>query len=144
VALPKPIPGLVIHYSYLWHDQHRQGYEQGAKDRPCVLVSANAKPDADTIVFVAPVTHSAPRVASEAVEIPAATKRRLGLDDMPSWIVVTELNRLHWPGPDLRPIPGTVPIRFDYGVVPPGLLRQVNAGIAGWAARLRLRTTPRS
>jgi hypothetical protein len=143
VPLPQPIPGLVIHYSYLWHDQHRKGYEEAAKDRPCVLVVAVAQPDADPVVFVAPITHSPTRAASEAVEIPAVTKRRLGLDDMPSWIVVTELNRFHWPGPDLRPIPGAIPIRFDYGVIPPGLLRQVNAGIAGWAARLRLRTTPR-
>jgi hypothetical protein len=24
-----------------------------------------------------------------------------------------------WPGPDLRPPPGTQPSRFDYGVLPP-------------------------
>lgn len=30
------------------------------------------------------------------------TKRRLGLDDRRSWVVVTEANRFLWPGPDLR------------------------------------------
>jgi hypothetical protein len=34
ITLPKPEPGLVIRYSYLWHDEHRQGREEGVKDRP--------------------------------------------------------------------------------------------------------------
>jgi len=38
-----------------------------------------------------------------AVEISHETKRRLGLDDDRSWIVLTEANRFAWPGPDLRP-----------------------------------------
>jgi hypothetical protein len=37
-----------------------------------------------------------------ASRIPAATKRRLGLDDARSWIIVTESNRFIWPGRDLR------------------------------------------
>jgi hypothetical protein len=52
---------------------------------------------------VLPVTHSPPRDPALAVEIPFATKRRLGLDDERSWIVLTEANRFAWPGPDLRP-----------------------------------------
>ena len=42
--------------------------------------------------------------AGSSRAIVAATKRRLGLDDARSWIMVTEGNRFAWPGPDLRPI----------------------------------------
>jgi PemK-like, MazF-like toxin of type II toxin-antitoxin system len=141
VPLPEPIPGLVLHFSYLWRDQHRTGLEEGTKDRPCVVVLARIQTDADTIVVVAPITHTPPRMSAAAVLIPADTKRRLGLDDAPSWIVVNELNRFHWPGADLRPIPGVKPLRFDYGMLPPSLLRQVAAGVTASVAQRRLRTT---
>lgn len=53
---------------------------------------------------VLPITHTPPRDPGEAVEIPAATKQRLGLDDQRSWIMLTESNRFVWPGPDVRPV----------------------------------------
>lgn len=59
--------------------------------------------DGRDIVTVLPVTHSPPQTPEDAVEIPADTKRRLGLDEAPSWVVLTEANRFVWPGPDLRP-----------------------------------------
>jgi sugar phosphate permease len=40
VALPEPIPGLVIRYSYLWHSEYVRGREEGQKDRPCAIVAA--------------------------------------------------------------------------------------------------------
>lgn len=58
------------------------------------------------------------------VEIPAATKRRLGLDDECSWIVLTESNRFVWPGPDVRPIDGETGY---YGALPPALFDEVKA-----------------
>lgn len=103
MEIPEPRPGLVIRYSYLWRDQARQGREEGSKDRPCVVVLATRVEGSALRVRVAPVTHTPPRAASGGVEIPAATKRRLGLDDAPSWIVTTETNVFTWPGPDLRP-----------------------------------------
>ena len=72
------------------------GIEEGTKDRPCVVIVAVTREDGDTMVTVAPVTHVPPRVAGEGVEIPSATKSRLGLDDGRSWIVVTEINRFRW------------------------------------------------
>jgi PemK-like, MazF-like toxin of type II toxin-antitoxin system len=92
VPLPDPFPGLVLHYSYLWHDEHRRGQEEGTKNRPCVVVLAVATEDGETVVTVVPVTHASPRTLGEAVEIPAATKARLGLDDGRSRIVVNEIN----------------------------------------------------
>lgn len=45
-------------------------------------------------VTVLPVTHAPPSVPELAVEIPAATKRRLRLDNERSWVVLSEANRL--------------------------------------------------
>ena len=142
MPLPDPFPGLVLHYSYLWHDEHRRGLEEGTKNRPCVVVLAVTSEDGEIVVTVAPITHATPRMAGEAVEIPAATKHRLGLDEGRSWIVVNEINRFCWPGVDLLPVPGKG--GYDYGVLPPGLFRQVRDGITTWVRSRKLRTTPRS
>lgn len=106
MSLPTPEPGLVIRYSYLWRDEARRGQEEGAKDRPCVVVLAVQRTDAETVVLVAPVTHTPPRDGAAAITLPSAVKRRLGLDDAPSWIVTNDGNAFAWPGPDLRAIPG--------------------------------------
>ncbi len=103
MALPAPERGLVIAYAYLWHSEHRQGREEGVKDRPCVIILAAEIAEGRCIVTVAPITHTEPADPVAAVEIPLATKRRLGLDDARSWIMVSEGNRFAWPGPDLRP-----------------------------------------
>jgi len=116
VSLPEPAPGLVISYSYLWAAEHGEGAEEGIKNRPCVLVTARQLIGGRVIVTVVPVTHSAPRDPADAIEIPAALKTHLGLDDLPSWIMVTETNDFLWPGPDLRPISVG---RFHYGFLPP-------------------------
>jgi len=76
-------------------------------------------------VTVVPVTHSPPGNTTDAIEIPAETKRRLGLDDERSWIVVSEANVFGWPGPDIRP---SVLGRFEtaaYGLLPANLFRDV-------------------
>ena len=104
MELPTPRPGLVIRYAYLWRDEADQGREEGVKDRPCVIVLAVRQDDDAIRVRVAPITHTPPKQAGDAVELPAETKRRLGLDDAPSWISTRETNVFTWPGPDLRPI----------------------------------------
>ena len=104
--MPLPVPelGLVISYAYLWSSEADEGQEEGLKDRPCALVLSARDDGGDTVVAVVPVTHSLPQRPEEAVEISAAVKRRLGPDEARSWIVVSEINRFVWPGPDLRPI----------------------------------------
>ena len=116
--IPDPRPGLVIAYSYLWNGEQAEGRSEGRKDRPVVVVLAVRKAGESTIVYVAPVTHSAPAAERDAVVIPLPVKRRLGLDDQPSWIVATEVNRFTWPGPDLRPIPHGEAVRWSYGLLP--------------------------
>jgi hypothetical protein len=68
------------------------------------------------MVTVVPITHTPPSDPADAVQIPPSLKAHLGLDDLLSWIVVTETNDFLWPGPDLRPRRDVTPARFDYGV----------------------------
>jgi hypothetical protein len=96
------------------------------------------------IVTVIPVTHTPPSDPADAVEIPAALKTHLGLDDLPSWIVVTETNDFLWPGPDLRPVPGTTPSRFDYGMLPPRFFAHVRDRLLRAHRHRKLDRVPRS
>jgi hypothetical protein len=130
-------------YAYLWSDEQRAGRVEGRKDRPCVVVLATEDADRDTIVTVVPMTHTPPAPSEQAVPVPQATKRRLGLDSEGSWLIVDEVNRFVWPGPDLRPISRRTPDRFAYGVLPPRLFRQVRDNVRACAARRRLRVVHR-
>jgi hypothetical protein len=121
VTWPTPEPGLVIRYSYLWAEQAHLGQEEGTKDRPCAIVLAVRRSENDLQVVVLPVTHSPPPDASAALELPASTKMRLGLDAHRSWIVFSEYNQFRWPGPDLRMVPGRGPDSSAYGVLPKSL-----------------------
>ena len=87
------------------------------KDRPCVIVLAKRTVGETTMITVAPITHTPPLNLEEAVEIPLSTKQRLGLDTARSWVMVNEVNRFLWPGPDLRPIPEHDGA-FAYGDIP--------------------------
>ena len=140
MALPDPTPGLVISYAYLWEHEARLGREEGAKDRPCVVILSVENHGGVRVVHVAPVTHTRPMTAADAVALPSGTKARLGLDEQPSWIITTELNRFIWPGPDLRPISRDKPDSFAFGSIPLGLLKQVIDQIR---ERRRVRTTAR-
>lgn len=127
MPLPKPLPSQVIRYSYLWNAEHLRGQEEGVKDRPCAVVLLLKNDEGDDVVTVLPVTHTPPSRsdADMAVEIPADTKRRLGLDDDRSWIVLTEANRFVWPGPDLRMMASGDPSSVLYGVLPEVLFERV-------------------
>lgn len=135
MPIPTPEAGLVINYTYLWHHEHLSGHEEGRKDRPSVIVLAvERESDGATVVTVLPVTHTPPHGPGDAIEIPAAVKRHLGLDDQRSWIVITEGNRFVWPGYDLRKVPGSD--RFDYGFLPPRFFTAVrDAFVAAWNSR---------
>jgi len=144
VPLPTPEPGLVIRYAYLWHSEYEQGQEDGDKDRPCAIILTTLDEADETVVTVLPVTRTPPQCPDDAVEIPVAVKRRLGLDDSRSWVVVTELNRFVWPGPDLRPVPPTDAGRFDYGLLPPGLFRTIRERFLACARAQGVRPVPRT
>jgi hypothetical protein len=135
---------LVISYSYLWAREHEQGIEEGAKDRPCAIVAARQIIEGREVVTVVPVTHNAPADKADAVEIPAALKAHLGLDELPSWIIITETNDFIWPGPDLRPRRGVKPTRFDYGMLPPRFFAHVRERILRMHLQRRLHPVHRT
>ena len=137
MPLPEPRPGLVISYSYLWKRQADGGEISGRKDRPCAIIIAAETQAGESLVYAVPITHLVPAADSEAVEIPRNIKRRLGLDDAPSWIVVTEMNCFVWPGVDLRPVFADEPTRFVYGALPFDIFDKVKQAII---RRLRART----
>lgn len=95
------------------------------------------------IVTVAPVTHLPPRTQAEAVKIPYKTKQRLGLDEERSWIVVTEINRFIWPGPDLRPVSRHRPGDFAYGYLPPRLFSKLKQSVLALAHAMKLKAVRR-
>jgi hypothetical protein len=143
VPLPPPRPNLVIRYAYLWHADHLRGQEKGDKDRPCVIALTTAVAEGQTLVTVLPITHTPPGNPEEAVEIPLATKQRLGLDSEKSWVICSEINRFIWPGPDLRPIPGRSG-DIVYGDLPYRLFEQIKQRVLQLYTARRLRAVARS
>ena len=140
-----PERGSVIRYSYLWADENAQGQEEGRKDRPALVLALSVKEaDGTTELLVLAVTHTPPVNADDVVAFPQDVKRRLGLDDAPSWIVTTEANAFVWPGPDIRPVPGRTPPTVIYGRVPDSLLRQVARSYLANRDKQRSRLIPRT
>jgi len=144
MALPRPEPGLVISYAYLWRHEHRRGREEGVKARPCAIVLATSSVEDDIVATVAPITHRPPDDRATAVALTAKVKRHLGLDDEPSWIVADEVNRFIWPGPDLRPVSRAQPARFHYGFLPEDVFNALRQKMVALYRARRLAVTPRS
>ncbi len=144
MAFPVPVPGLVIRYSYLWASEHARGQEEGVKDRPCAVVLTTADEAGDQVVTVLPISHVLPSNPLLAVEIPAAVKRRLKLDDDRSWVVLTEANRFTWPGPDLRPLQPGDAQSTAYGFLPYGLFEDIRLKFIAALKGQAVSTVPRT
>ena len=133
---PAPIPGLVIRYSYLWKREAEQGQVEGQKQRPCAIVVCVEQNAGERIVTVAPIAHRRPTNAAQAIELTAATRRRLGLGHRPNWIMATEVNSFCWPGPDIRP---NAKGAYAYGELPAvafqALVRKILAASASTVDR---------
>jgi hypothetical protein len=125
VSFPDPKPGLVIRYDYLWAHEADRGQDQG-KDRPTCLVAATDSAMRPRYVVLLPITHTQPSGDTIGIEIPAKVKQAIGLDAVPSWVIVSEYNIDEWPNGGLSPVPGR-PSVFAYGFIPPGLFARVKA-----------------
>ena len=83
MPIPRPEPGLVIRFDYLFHDSKyaaRHYDKLGEKVRPCVVVVALEDLNVgQTMVTIAPITASEPLDKSVAVEIPQRVRHHLGL-----------------------------------------------------------------
>lgn len=124
MALPEPKPGLVIRYDYLWRRESLAGRDHG-KDRPACLVAASDPGATPRFVVILPITHP-PRADTIGVEIPPRVRESLGLDDVPSWVIVSEHIVDEWPNGGLSAVPGR-PGVFSYGFVPPRLFATIRA-----------------
>lgn len=144
MAFPVPVPGMVIRYSYLWHDEHEKGREEGVKDRPCAIVVAAEPIAGRRTVIVVPVTHTPPLSSEHAIEIPAPVKRRLGLDGKRSWVIVNEANRFVWPGPDLRPAVRGEADSVVFGHLPLKMFDQIRARFVDALRKGPARSVPRN
>jgi hypothetical protein len=125
VAFPEPKPGLIVRYDYLWSREAAAGHDQG-KDRPTCLVAASDSMTKPRYVVLLPITHTPPHAETVGVEIPDKVKRSIGLDDAPSWVIVSEHNIDEWPNAGLSPVPSK-PGVFSYGFIPPGLFAEIRA-----------------
>lgn len=123
MPLPEPKPGLVIRYDYLWTQKASAGRDQG-KERPACLLAAADSSVSPRFVVILPIAHRQPDREAVGIEIPAPVRQVLGLDDAPSWVIVSEHNVDEWPNPGPTPIPGR-PGVYSYGFIPPGLFAQV-------------------
>lgn len=102
---PDPTVGLVIRYDFLWSHEREKGYADGAKTRPCVIVTAVLrKATGGTDILVAPITHSPPMAGTVAIEIPHRVGQHLGLDDARSYIIASEANSVSWDDPGIVPV----------------------------------------
>ena len=132
----RPLPGVgdVLRYAYLWSHEHDRSQEEGAKDRPCAVVMLIRRDDGTDEVAVLPITSNKPEVDGAGVEIPTATRARLGLQREPCWVVVSEFNLFRWPGPDLRPLEAGEG-SFVFGRLPKELVLRIREAFRDWRAR---------
>lgn len=141
MTLPRPEPGLVIRYAYLWLSEHRTGRDDGVKDRPCAIVLTVAEEER---VLVLPVTRSAPKTAADAIELPPQVKKQLGLDAERSWVVLSECNDFIWPGPDLRRVGERGDASVAYGFLPPRFFAELRRRFVALARDRRNVRIPRT
>lgn len=125
MSLPEPKPGLVVRYDYLWTHEAARGQDR-SKDRPACLVAASDSAMRPRFVVLLPITHTPPAGDTVGIEIPPKVKQAIGLDDTPSWVIVSEHNIDEWPNGGLSPVPGKSGA-FAYGFVPPGLFARIKA-----------------
>lgn len=127
----------------MWAHEAARGEENGRKHRPVVVVIARAEVDGNTELLVVLVTTQPPVHPGDAFEIPTRVKAHLGLDAARCWIIVTELNRFRWPGPDIRPIERGDERTPYYGFIPQPLFDAVLAAVIARAERRQVKVTTR-
>lgn len=141
MPLPSPEPGMVLRYDYLWSREASQGQQQG-KDRPSCLVAASDSRINPSYVVLVPITHSPPTGDTIGIEIPNKVKKAIGLDDEPSWVIVSDYNIDEWPNAGLTQIPSK-PGTYSYGFLPPSLFATVRRKFAELVREKRARSVKR-
>jgi hypothetical protein len=104
------------------------------KDRPACIVAVTDSLVRPRYVVLLPITGDATRRRHDRHRDPGKGKQAIGLDDAPSWVIVSEHNIDEWPNAGLSPVPGK-PGVFGYGFIPPGPFKQITARFLGLARR---------
>lgn len=87
---------MVVRYDDVWTREAAAGRGHG-KDRPACLVAASESATTPRFVVILPITHTAPAGDTVGIEIPPRVRQALGLDDAPSWVIVSKHNVDEWP-----------------------------------------------
>ena len=125
MPLPELTIGLVVHYEYLWHRQAVTAAVTADKGHPaCVVVTYRQKDRPDDFVIYLPISHTQPSNADDGIELPDDVKSKIGLDNAPQWILLSECNVDTWPF-DLRQVPNRPAGQFHYGHFPPSMFKIV-------------------
>ena len=135
-----PEPADVLSYSYLWSHEAAGGGER-AKGSSRVVVVLCIERQAGNLILVSVGHHTAPEMLPSRSKIHLDVKKQLGLDRERSWVMLNELNRFIWPGPDIRPILGGAPL---YDALPDWLFERVRQGVLDHNAAGKLKVTSRT
>lgn len=133
----EPEAGMIINYGYLWA---RQAYKEaeGEKIRPSLILDV-ANVDGKQMVYVSPLTHTPPFYPENSLLLPLETKERLKMDGQNSWLMLDEVNKFEWPGPDLRGAYG----KPYFGRVPAEFLKQARDKLVDLVKMHRFKTVVR-
>jgi hypothetical protein len=124
MALPKPRPGLVVGYDFLFREQADAGMENASKPHPAAIVLV-VKHDVQTRVSLVAISHSppSPSEAPYRLKLTPAECREMGLDAGNHWVNLRDINSFDWPGYDLvRSAPGE---SYTYGIMSKGTFARI-------------------
>lgn len=105
MTLPKPAPGLVIGYEFLFREDAAAGLENANRPHPgAIILVASTGPNQR--VSVVSISHSppSPSEAKFRMKLTHSECREMGLDDGDHWVNLRDVNSFDWPGYDLKPI----------------------------------------
>lgn len=105
MPLPKPSPGLVIGYDFLFREDEEAGLENANRPHPSavILVTQNGPNQRVSLVGI---SHSppSPSEAQYRMKLTPSECREIGLDEGDHWVNLRDVNSFDWPGYDLVPI----------------------------------------
>lgn len=139
MALPKPRPGLVVGYDFLFREQADVGIENASKPHPAAIILV-VNQDVRTRVSLVAISHSppSPSEAPYRLELTPAERREMNLDSGKHWINLRDINSFDWPGYDLvRSAPGGA---YIFGSMSKGTFSRVVEALKKCAGR---RSIPR-
>ena len=105
MPLPKPEPGLIIGYGFLFREDEEAGRENVDRPHPCAVILVAEDAPGRRVSLLA-ISHSppSPSQAGHHMKLRPAECRQMGLDSADHWINLRDINSFDWPGYDLAPI----------------------------------------